>query len=310
MVESILPIFVLIGLGYLLRRYGVMAEQDAYRLVDLILYVTFPATLFLGLISADIPKGVWLLPLWSAVAIGASIACTWSLSRLIQLDRPSTGALMTSSAFGNTGFLGVPLCYAALGSTGRLSAIFYDLFGVSLLLYTVGFGILATYGGQKFSWSSILGFFRSPLFFAAIAGFAVRALSPWWQAEFGEPWLLARIFMGGIERLAPLTAPLSMIALGINLRFRAVREFAPLVAISCLAKIVLMPAVVLALVSWIGPAGIPGKAAILEAGMPSGLVAGVICGRYNCNARLGAAITVGTTLASMITLSFWSSLLR
>lgn len=310
MLEVILPVFLLILVGYVCRHYGVLLPDDASRLVDIIVYVTFPATLFLGLVQAPTPNEAWKLPLWSYVCIAALFGLTYLIARMMKLDHPTAGALISSSAFGNTAFLGVPITFAAFGAEGWVSALFYDLFGVSITLYTVGFLLLAHFGGQKPTLRNSLAFFRTPVFVAAVLAFSVRAWAPMWTETGPGSLLPSRIMIGSLERLSVMTAPLAMLALGVNLRFRAVVEFAPLVTVSILSKLLFMPLVAFVLVHWFGPAGIPGQTAVMEAAMPSGLVAGVVCGRFGCNARLGAAITVGTTLAAIITLPLWAGLVQ
>jgi predicted permease len=305
MIELVLPVFALVGVGWFLRRIGLLDAETGYKMVGLIMNVTFPATLFLGLTQSPLPEGALLLPLWAIAAMAASGALTYAYARATRMARPDAGALIVASAFGNSAFLGVPLCFMLYGATGRVSAIIYDMLGVSLPLYGIGFTILEAFGGRKLEWRSFLSFFKTAVFWTAVAGFAVRAAAPWWGAHVHQPWLVGRVFVQTLELLSPLTAPLAMLALGVNLRLSAVREFLPAVTVACVAKVALMPLAAWLLYRAFGPHSIAGKTAVLEAAMPGGIVAGALCGRYGCNPRLGAAITVGTTLAALITLPLW-----
>jgi len=304
-IQLVLPIFVLIGVGYLLRKFGLMDASTTYRIVDLLMYVTYPATLFLALVSQPIPPGIWKVPLWSIITLIASAAVTYAYARAARLRGPVAGSLVVASCFGNTGFLGVPFLFMAYGDVGRITGVFFDLFGVSMVLYGIGFAVLAAFGGEEFQWKSVLQFFKTPTFVTAVVALGVRGTIPVWTAHVHGEWLIGRIIYQTLHMLTPLTAPLAMIALGVNLRFRALREFLPQVGVGIVAKVIVMPLVAYALVRAFGPLGVAGKATVLEAAMPGGLVVGVLCGRYGCNARLGAAITVGTTLATMVTLPFW-----
>jgi predicted permease len=305
MIELVLPVFALVGVGWFLRRVGILDAPTSYRMVDLIMYVTFPATLFLGLTQAPMPKGAWMLPLWAIAAMLVSGALTYSYTRITRMSKPDAGALIVASAFGNSAFLGVPLCYMIYGATGRVSAVIYDMLGVSLPLYGIGFAVLEAYGGRKMEWRAVASFVKTPVFWTAVAGFSVRALTPWWNANIHASWAVGHVFIQTLELLSPLTAPLAMLALGVNFRLGAVREYLPAVTVSCIAKVVLMPLAAWLLYRAFGPPGIAGKTAVLEAAMPGGIVAGALCGRYGCNPRLGAAITVGTTLAALVTLPLW-----
>lgn len=309
MIELVLPIFVLIGVGYLLRKLDVLDASTSYKIVGLLMNVTYPATLFLGLVSQPFPPGIWKVPIWSIAALLASGAVTYTYARLTRLDSPTSGSLVVASSFGNTGYLGVPFLFMAYGELGRTTGVIFDLFGVSMVLYGIGFAMLAAFGGEKFTWKSTLLFFRTPTFITAVAALTVRWLTPSWDAHVHHELLAGRIFFQVLHYLTPLTAPLAMICLGVNLRFRALRDFLPQVGVAVVAKVVVMPIVAYGLVRAFGPVGIAGKATVLEAAMPGGLVVGVLCGRFGCNPRLGAAITVGTTLAAMVTLPFWAGLL-
>ncbi|HEY3268138.1 MAG TPA: AEC family transporter [Armatimonadota bacterium] len=309
MLAIILPIFVLIAIGYALRRTGVIETETSYRIVGLIMNVTYPATLFLALAYTPFPAGVWKAPLWSVVTLLGSGLVTLAYARLTNMDNPTAGSLVFASAFGNTGYLGVPLAMMAYGETARISAVVFDTFGVSMILYGFGFAILAAFGGEVFSWKTVLAFFRTPTFLSAAAALAVRAALPAWNAHFPEPWLVGKIVSQTLHLLMPLTFPLAAISLGVNLRIRAVTEYFPQVVVAVIAKVMVMPLLAYGLIRLLGPGGVTGQAIVLEAAMPGGLVVGVLCGRFGCNARLGAAITVGTTLATIVTLPFWTHLL-
>lgn len=310
MIEHVFPVFALVGVGWALRRLGVLDVPASHQMVGLIMNVTFPATLFLGLTQAPLPKGAWMLPLWAIAAMLASGALTYAYTRITRMSRPDAGALIVASAFGNSAFLGVPLCAMIYGPAGRVSAIIYDMLGVSLPLYGVGFTILEAFGGRKLEWRSFLSFFKTAVFWTAVAGFTVRAVAPWWSAHVHGSWLIGRLFINCLELLSPMTAPLAMVALGVNFRIGAVREYLPAVTVASVAKVMLMPLAAWLLYRAFGPPGIAGKTAVLEAAMPGGIVAGALCGRYGCNPRLGAAITIGTTIVALVTLPLWLAWLR
>jgi malonate transporter len=198
-----LPFFLLVGLGLISARRGIVPISALGALNAFVLYLALPAMLVvLGRQWAQQGfAGVAALPLY-ALAGALLGAIAWRL-----LHRESSkgvrGMAVLVTLFPNTGFLGVPLLSALLGQSAAallVATIVYDLVLTSSVC-------LAVAGAQEQGLRRAL---RNPLPYAVVVGVLLGLLAPWGLA-LPEP----------IERtmqlLAQAVTPAALVALGVAL---------------------------------------------------------------------------------------------
>ena len=117
----------------------------------------------------------------TALIIGAELltmCAAYAVGRLLKLDRGTIAALMLVGAFGNTGFLGYPVVYAAFDGRGSalFSAVIIDEFGMSLVLTTLGVAVAMRVAQSKSSTGGIVGLLKFPPFIAAIVAMCLRTV--------------------------------------------------------------------------------------------------------------------------------------
>jgi hypothetical protein len=131
------PFFALVLCGYLAARQGVLPESAIGGLNAFVLYFALPCMLFrfgagtpvLELLNPTM-LAVWLL--CALLVVGFTVALT--LGARVNLKDAAFGALV--AAFPNTGFMGVPLLVALLGSGAAgpaICTILVDIFITSSL---------------------------------------------------------------------------------------------------------------------------------------------------------------------------------
>ena len=131
------PFFALVLCGYLAARQGVLPESAIGGLNAFVLYFALPCMLFrfgagtpvLELLNPTL-LAVWLL--CALLVVGFTVALT--LGARVNLKDAAFGALV--AAFPNTGFMGVPLLVALLGSGAAgpaICTILVDIFITSSL---------------------------------------------------------------------------------------------------------------------------------------------------------------------------------
>lgn len=142
--QQMVIIFILIGIGMILFRRGLLSEEGSKQISGLIINVTNPALLICSALD-DGPK-VSLRELGIAFASYAAvfavlIAVGFLLPCLLRVPKNLHYAYQMLTVFGNVGFIGIPLASAVLGSE---SLIFVSIFNLlfNLLIYTLGVSLL------------------------------------------------------------------------------------------------------------------------------------------------------------------------
>ncbi|HET8593310.1 MAG TPA: AEC family transporter [Solirubrobacterales bacterium] len=182
------------------RRWPASAVWWARRALVFSLYTLIPFVVFFNLarVEIDADLGGGLVIGWVAILTAAGIA--WLVGeRLLRLDRPATGALITGTLVPNSGYLGYPLVASLLGFDALGEAVVYDIAVPAPSLLLLGFATGAAFGtraGEGFRERMIAFFTRNPPLYAAIAAL----LAP----DSLAPDLLVDISRGVVVALLPI----------------------------------------------------------------------------------------------------------
>ncbi|MEA2428683.1 MAG: malate permease [Thermoleophilaceae bacterium] len=278
------------------HRYRASAERFARRLMWLVLWVLMPVVTFFNIATLHITARVGAGIAFGWVAVAAALVVAYLVgSRLLHADRPTVGALMNTSAFGNTGYLGIPLTGALLGLGQIPNAVAYDTLVSSLALVTVGFSVGAGFGtvGQRPRDRLAAFFLRNPPLWAAAFGLlAPAALAPHWAVHASRVLVIAIL-------------PIGFFAVGVTIAAETedgASKFPPPLSREVVAavalKLTVPPLVVLGLSALI--ISVP-EAYVTQAAMASGLNNLVIAHSYGLNRRLtAAAIAWSTAVVALV----------
>ncbi len=127
--DTVFPIFALILTGFLCARRGILGEAATESLNNFVVWLALPALLFqamAGITWREVDHPGFL------VAFAGGMMAVFLLSFVLgrgRKARPATHRLADRSiegldaAYANTGFMGIPLCLAALGPSALVPAI-------------------------------------------------------------------------------------------------------------------------------------------------------------------------------------------
>ena len=287
----VLTLLAMVGVGWLLRAFGVLSAADARPIHALIVYVGLPALIFQAIhpASLDVEFAVVALVAWAVFAVTAAVA--WALARLMHMPRPVAGGFILAASLGNTGYIGYPVSRALLGDEGLVRAIFYDAFGTVGALLVVGLLIAQRYGehsGPRVN--PLKEVLRFPAMIALAAAFVLRPLP------------IPEVVSSGLDALASLVVPLIMLSVGLTLEVRRLADRPAALGSLGAVRLLLAPLVALAVGGLVldDPAAV--RLVVLEAGMPTMMLTIVIGARFGLDTEFLASAVVLTTVASVVTI--------
>ena len=183
MIAVALAVVLAGGGGIWAHRTRPAGAVAAARLVlKTMLYVLVPPVVFFNLVRLefDAEVGAGLAVAWVVVLLSGAIA--FAVARRMRLDRPQTGAVINATLHPNTGYLGLPLCAALLGTEHLDEAVVYDVLvgtpTLLLLAFAVG-AALGTEAGDTVRDRVVAFFTRNPPLAAAVlALLAPDSLAP------------------------------------------------------------------------------------------------------------------------------------
>jgi predicted permease len=167
--NTILPIFGVAGVGFLLSRY---LQADARTLSRITFNALAPCLIFNTLVTSTLNFGdLWRMALFTACVIIAAGLVAWLVSRPLRLDRGTASAFVALAMFANAGNYGLPLVFFAFGQEALTRATVYLVIQV-ILLYSVGIVVMSSSsaGGLRAALKNVL---RVPHLYAIAAAGAV-----------------------------------------------------------------------------------------------------------------------------------------
>ena len=287
-------------LGNLVRRTGLVPEPD-WRGVELVCFwLLFPALLCITLARIDLAS-VPVGPL--AITMLAMTLILWALMFALKpvLHRATDmdNSQFTSVFQGATRFHGFIALAIVLKLYGEEAAAYVALVMAVLVppINVVNIVVLAASGrGQSPNLSNVVRVvLKNPIIWGALAGLAIN-LSGWGVWPPLETWLdlMGRAALGA-----------GLLAVGAGLRIKAALKPDTLVLTGTVIKLVVTPALVIALSYLTGLDGVVFATAIITAAVPTAMNGYVLARTMGGDAELYAAIATVQTALSFITIPVW-----
>ena len=272
------------------RRYGERSREWTHRAIAVLLWVALPFMTFFILARLELDAGVGGGLVLAYVELAAVGLLAYLVgSRVLRLRREQTGALIVVVILANTGYLGIPLCAAILGTDDLGPAIAFDTVVSGPMFYGVGFAVGAAFGvaAGETSGERLRSFLRNPPLYAVAAGLlAPDALAP-------------EVMVDVAEVLAIAILPVGFFILGVNLASEAEEgalafppPFTRPVAAAIVLRLLVAPALMLGLSAAI--VDVP-DSYLVQAAMPSGINSLVIAHAYGLDLKITASALAWST---------------
>ena len=315
-VEIVLPVFCLIGIGYGIARFGFLSTASGDGLADYVFKIAVPVLLMRSIAMADFSDQSGfsdIVLFWATYFTGVFavwLAAWLWISKVFGRGARAASIAGVAAGFSNLVLLGIPLIEQAYGRDGL--QILFVLVAVHLpIMMTVStflMEISARADGVDQSALNVKGilkklllnFVANPIIIGIFAGIALR---------------FTGIGISGIPEqvtglIAKTTGPLALISLGMGLIKYGVRgNILAAVGLTGLSLIVMPLSVYIVgtLVFQIPPLWL--KVAVLAAASPTGVNAYLFATYFKVAEGLASSSIVLTMLGSILTLPIWLTIL-
>ncbi len=290
-VEIVLPVFLLIGLGYGVRRAGLVDDIFFQQANTLVFYVCLPLLLFYKIGTADFSSS---FNIKLVIASIAAIGCCFILSYLYAKGRgyaaPVHGAFCQGAFRGNLANVGLAMAYNAYGDIGLTKAGILVGFLVPILNF---FAILALTlpQQQRVSYHKIATqIILNPLILASFAGVL------WSFFQLPTPVLFDR----SLNIATAMTLPLSLLCIGGSFSLARFRGDLWTAALATASKLLLLPLVTFAFLLLLGVTGLDLAIGLIMAGAPTAVVTYIMACHMNADGELAGTIVVMATGLSIV----------
>lgn len=299
--DSVLPLFALVLVGYGAVRFGILSEAGVRGLNGFVYYFALPVFLFFTMARAPLAE----LFDWRIVAAATGASCTvffsaLGLAWLLFPERrlAERTVVAAASGFGNVAYLGIPLMLGTFGAEAAaptgLVVLADNLVLISLIMVFLELGTAPSVSPLRLAGRVLLGFGRNPFMLAMLLGAAVGLLAPPLPKPLDNFGTL----------LGSAAAPCALFALGGSLHGRPIAEGRSEVGFAMAMKLFVHPAIALLLAVYVFELT-PFIALIVVAvaGMPTGTNIFVLASQYGVAIARASTTVLATTALAVLTVS-------
>ncbi len=302
-IASLIPVFLLMALGYGLRRTLLTRDDHWIGLEQLVYYVLFPALLIETLARADLSAvpvaGVGGALLLSVIILAAlCLALRPLLARALGLNGAAFTSVFQGAVRWQT-FVALSVVGNMLGSPGLAMAA-VAMVAMTPLLNVMSVSVLAHFAapGRTSLRATLLAIARNPFIWGCLIGIAVNLSG----VTVPEP-LYAFAGSLGHSSLA-----IGLLVVGAGLRLDGLRRPGGAALVAVVLKLIVMPAIAIALGIAFGLSGASLVVVACCAAVPSASNAYVLARQMGGDAPLLAQILVLQTVLAALTMPLFIAL--
>lgn len=315
--NAVLPIVLLIALGYLLKRAHLFGEPLLSSLNRICFRVLIPLLLYrniyrgTGLTAADL-RAV----LFSTGMILLAFIAGLFVARLTVKKPEQRGVLLQAIFRSNFAVIGLPLATTLFGDEGARAAALLSMITIPLfnVLAVIALTVFGSSGGHRPRPREVLhAIITNPLILGVLAGILTIALRALF-ARLGWSFRLTDVpgLYDAVDMAASAATPLALLVLGGEFELSAVRHLARPIAVGAIMRLIAVPVVALAAARLLFPGfgGAEYASFVALFGTPTAVSSAVMASEMGGDGELAGQLVVWTTLCSALTLFLLIAALR
>jgi len=301
-VQTIVPIFLLIGAGFLSRKMGILKLGDERVLSAYVYYFALPALFFINMVEIEFTSEILMFMSAGIVPIFIVLAIYTFLYLVFRFPKNSLYLLILTTIFGSLAFFGIPFVTFAFPTEGeRLATL--SAASISIVSVTTSLFILEMYRLEKSTkWEGIKHVARrlskNPLIISIVSGILLSLT----RIEIPAPISTSLHMLGGT------TSTVAIFMLGVFLYGRKYTNILKAFKLSLL-RIVFLPAIALLTTGLLGLTGVESSVLVLMHGMPIAISMIILSERYDFYKETIASLILVSSLGATLYLNLWLLLL-
>jgi predicted permease len=294
--RQVLVLFILISIGFLCGKKGLINENAAKKMTDIILYVVTPCVM-ISAFQKEFSGDTAIKILIAAAAAIVILVFSTLLARLVIRDKNESRkkVLQFSVIFSNCGFMSLPLQKELLGEDGWFyGSIFVAVFNIFVWTY----GLLDMSGDKK--QLSI----KKIVFNPGIMGAAVAMILFVCRIKLPE------IVIQPVTHLANLNTPVPMLIIGFYLSRAKLKDAFSDVGtyIAMSLRLVIIPVIVTFIMALLKLDKTMMIAFVIACSAPTAASTTMFAAKFNRDVELSVGVVAASTILSIITMPLIVSL--
>ena len=246
-INAILPIILMIVVGYFLKRIKLLEDEIAKKLNTLVFRLFLPIMLFLNVYKIQNFSEIDFVFVWYAIGITVLLFLVGiPVMGIIFKDNRQRSVMLQGIFRANYALVGIPLAESLFGLEGSIMASLLSAFIVPIfnILAVICLTIYSA-GDKKPSISGVLkGIAKNPLIQGIVCGFialGIRAIFVQLDIDFRLADI-APVYKT-LQNLSSVATPLSLLVLGARFELSAIPHLKKHIIIGVINRVVIVPVV-------------------------------------------------------------------
>ena len=287
--NNIVPVFIVIGLGYILERRLKIEIKSVSRTI---FYALTPCLVFSSLVKSTVSGGeFWNIASFEILITLIVALVAWGVARALRFDRVMESAFLLVTIFVNAGNYGLSVNQLAFGDEALARAIIYFVVS-SLLINTTGVYLASR--GKARAGEALLNVFKAPIVYAVFLAVLVKLIN---LNVMGSPVFKA------VEMVGQGAVPLMLLLLGMQLAKTPLAQGMRTAGLAAFIRLAVAPIIAFSLAKLLGLTGPTLQACVVEASMPTAVTTAVLAIEFDARPEFVTSAIFLSTLASPITLT-------
>lgn len=299
--NAVLPIFLIMALGYVARLLGAIKRDSVPSLNKLMFRFFMPVMLFNSIYTSDVSTVVQpRLLAFAAVAVLCVFGLSLGFVLLTEKEKDRRSVMVQGLYRSNFVIIGLPLASALvegadLGGVVLLIAVVVPMFNVLAVI------TLESMNGKRPSIGHLLlDIAKNPL----IVGTAVGLLFLFTGMK------LPSVIESTVRQISSATNPMLLFLLGAFFKFDGIRRYAKELITVCLGRLVVIPAIALTAAMLLGIRGVEFAGMIAIFGSATAIASFTMAQQMGGDAELAGDIVIATSALCCFTMFGWSLLFK
>lgn len=299
--HAIVPLFLIIAVGYTVKRLGWIGPEEVRRFNKVTFYTFMPVILFYNIYTSDFSQAV-RLP-YALFVVGAAlgmVAVSFAVTLLAEKMPERRGVMIQAAFRSNFVLLGLPIAAellpdSNLGVTALMVAIvvpIYNMMSVVVLEYFRG--------GKPRAGEVLLAVVKNPLILGSVAGLLVQALHI----------TLPEVLVSFAGKMNSAATPLILLLLGASFETREIARYKKELLVCVGLRLVVFPGALLTLSMLMGLRDIEFVTVLAMTAAPTAVNSFNMAQQLGGDSQLAGSAVVVSTAASFFTLFVWITLFK
>ncbi len=288
--------FILLAIGFTVRKTGIVNDAELKKMNRLAFDVLFPFLMFSNIYNSHVREIVNLhLIVFTLAAIGIEYAVATAVTLKIEKNSASRGAMIQAIYRSNFVIMGLPIAtniygHGNVGVTAVMIAIVVPLYNILAVATLEMYRDSKIKAGRMFA-----NIAKNPLIIGAVAGilFSVAGIN------------LPNVIEDTVSSLSSAATPVALMILGASFEFGSIKNCRRNLIIVVLARLVVVPGIVLAIAALSGITGIEFVTLIGIFAAPCAISSFTMAQQMGSDGVLAGAAVIFTSAFACFTMFLW-----